>query len=267
MRKTTDSAFAFHPLSAREKDALAKLKQQKYRKLTERFLLEGSRLVEEAIHAHASLEMVVFDALHAAKFSSLIAQAKKSGIRIAFASEKDFRRLTETVHAQGVLAVARRKPCSLLELFDVPLVVALDSIADPGNLGTIIRSCDWFGVTSLLLSRASVEETNSKVVRASMGSIFRTRIARYLTHEELFDASRQAGYAIAALDSKRGESIHTKTLPEKTVLLFGSEATGLSDEILTQCDYRLTIPGRSASESLNLAIAHGIALSVVTNRR
>ena len=139
------------------------------------------------------------------------------------------------------------------------LVVALDMVRDPGNLGTIIRLCDWFGVAQLICANDTVDCFNPKVVQATMGSIARVSIV-YLDLLAYIQTTNSPVYA-AMMD---GANVYTSQLPERAVLVMGNEANGISPEIASQIQHKITIPNFGASqsaESLNVATATGILLS------
>ena len=142
---------------------------------------------------------------------------------------------------------------------DFGLVVVLDDINDPGNLGTIIRLCDWFGVTQLICSTNTVDCYNSKVVQASMGSLTRVEI-RYLNIELFLKNTKLPKYG-TLMD---GENVYTSNLPKNGVLVMGNEANGISKPILNLVDSFISIPrfgNLQQTESLNVATATAILLS------
>jgi len=146
-----------------------------------------------------------------------------------------------------------------LPIDDSGLIVVLDSVRDPGNLGTIIRLCDWFGVRQLICSEDTVDLYNPKVVQATMGSLARVQV-HYTSLEEFLDATSLPIVA-TVLD---GDAIYDAKLPKEAVIVMGSEAHGVSSAILSKVGQKLTIPNFSqdqAAESLNVATATAILLS------
>ena len=140
------------------------------------------------------------------------------------------------------------------------LIVACDHINDPGNLGTILRTCDWFGVDAVLLSEGCVSVYNEKVVRATSGSIFHLKVFENLELKTAISHLQSESFKLiaTALD---GKPLGSKTLHEKSVLILGSEAHGVNPDILRQVDEVLSIPRFGKAESLNVGIACGIFLS------
>ena len=166
-----------------------------------------------------------------------------------------------------------KTPNQALAIFKIPktlpidfsnLVVALDDIRDPGNLGTIIRLCDWFGVNDLVCSYETVDCFNPKVIQATMGSITRVNIT-YLDLTKLLSENDMLSYG-TFMD---GDSIYSMSLPEKGILVFGNEANGISKAIESKVVKRLSIPrfgNLQATESLNVATAAAIFLSEFKRR-
>lgn len=138
-------------------------------------------------------------------------------------------------------------------------ILALDGIRDPGNLGTIIRTADWFGLKSILCSNDCVDVFNSKVVQATMGSIFRVKVY-YTDLNSYLEASSKNIYA-TVMD---GESIFD-THPDEGVYVIGNESNGIRPEVLKHATHRISIPAQGGAESLNAAVATGVVLALAKN--
>jgi TrmH family RNA methyltransferase len=172
-------------------------------------------------------------------------------------SEVDLKKVSSLKSPNGVLAVF--KTPEVKELKDSGLIVALDGINDPGNLGTIIRLCDWFGVVQLICSLDTVDCYNNKVVQATMGSLSRVQI-NYVDLKNYLIDSKLPKY-IADMD---GEDVYATSLEKEAILIMGNEANGIRPEIRELCSNKLTIPrfgSVQATESLNVATATAILLS------
>lgn len=245
-------------LSNKTKTLLTKLSQKKYRKEMLAFLVEGVKGVEEAL-SHAEVLMLIIDGAKREEtaLASLIKKAERNNVLVEYAGHKDIVAMKHTETFPGVMAVVAM-PEEVDEVTD-GVVIVLDRINDPGNLGTIIRTADWFGIKTILLSEGSVDPYNEKVVRSTMGSIFRTQIIQ--SHNIVSDVEhlREIGYSIASLEMK-GRDIKKASSQSKQVLIFGSESHGLSDELRQLVDMTYTISGAEQAESLNLAISVGITL-------
>jgi len=253
---------------ARLKEA-ARLSQRKFRESSSLVLLEGARIVGDAIgDNNTSVQYCVVEENHVIHYMDLIRSAAARGIPVYRSGIEDFKRISDTVNSQGIIAVAvfsLKAPDAVFDGSDGGGVfVALTAASDPGNLGTIIRSSDWFGARGLLLSPGCVDPTNPKTVRATMGSLFHISIARYWSHADLCALARDRGCEVAAGVHDGDVSIRDFTPDRALLLILGSEAHGLPADVAEQADVRLTIPGGNRAESLNLAVAHGIILSYLT---
>jgi len=224
------------------------LQQKKYRDEHGLFLVEGVKLVNEALHSKAKLEMIVY----ACEDDELPFTLPPNSWRV---SVKDLGRMSAFKSPNRVLAVCH-KDWSLPKASD-SWILALDQISDPGNLGTIIRICDWMGVNQIVCAADSVDLFNPKVVQASMGSIFRVSVS-YRPLEEFLENSGFDSILEADMD---GESVNEFQFPEKGILVMGSESHGLRPEISAKCTGKVTIPQFGGGESLNVAVSTGIILS------
>lgn len=222
------------------------MKQKKQRIKSLCFVAEGPKVVQEFIHAGFSLKHL---------FATDVSIFPEENTILV--SEKELQSLSYLTTSNTCLAVFSIP--SEKHLPDSKLQVALDGIRDPGNLGTIIRLCDWFGVTSLLCSVDTVDCYNPKVVQASMGSLARVNI-QYLDISEYLANADVPIYG-AFMD---GESIYKNTLPKKGVLVMGNEANGIRSDIEKLVSKRISIPRfgiLQETESLNVATATAILLS------
>ena len=227
---------------------ITSLRQKKYRLKHKLFVAEGVKVVEELLNSNFEIEKL------------FVTEEYKS-----FAKETD----VVSISALELKKISQLKsPNKVLGLFKIPvvsmvptegLVVALDDVNDPGNLGTIIRLCDWFGVAKLVCSQKTVDCFNQKVVQASMGSLSRVSIV----YQDLISFLElcELPTFIADMD---GENVYQTELPKEAVLIMGNEANGISDQIRNSIDRKVAIPRFGAvqqTESLNVATATAILLS------
>jgi RNA methyltransferase, TrmH family len=251
-------------LSARLLSLAAGLRIRKHREREGAFLIEGERLLSEAIDSACEIRFVIVREDSSASFAGLLTACHDARIPVYTESERNFRRLADTRSPQGIAAVAgipgAAEAVEVEALLPRLPLLALHQISDPGNLGTILRAMDWFGLPLLLLSSGSVDAWNPKVVRSAMGSMFRVRILPYTSLRELTDIAARSGRTIAAAVATDGDSIQVRSLPERLILLFGTEAHGLPAEALDVAAMRLTIAGKGRAESLNLAMSVSIML-------
>jgi len=238
---------------------LRKLTQKKYRKEFRLFIVEGQKGVAEALE-HADVELIVVEeSTIDSDMGKLIGKAEKMDIPVDRANKKEVDMIKHTETFPGIMAVVHMDEVDLDEMMSEKTIILLDRINDPGNLGTIIRTADWFGINAIILSEGSVDPYNEKVVRSTMGSIFRTNIYQSEYMVETVEFLKKNGYSIATLDLE-GNAIQTLKKQGKQALLFGSESHGLADELREAADQSYTIPGTGSAESLNLAMSVGITL-------
>ena len=261
--------------------ALTKSKLQYLRSLSQRktreregvFLVEGWHNVQEASGVLKDIEILVYtkEARENPRHASILSLARRLCKEEYEASTKDFSLVSDTVTAQGIAAVVKKFSGFDDNQFDKllrnenSLVIALDQVADPGNLGAIIRTCDWFGVDAILLNENSVELYNPKVVRSTMGSLFHIAILEFSkatgSFREALDGLRQKGFTLFGAEVSGTSDIRTIIWPKKSVLVIGNEARGISPEISNILDQHVSIPKFGKSESLNAGVAAGVFLA------
>ncbi len=243
---------------------LNELQQKKHRAAAQEFIIEGIKGVEEAL-ANAEVILVVMDGSlrDEADMKKIISAAEQNEVQVEFCGRKDIGEIKTTDTFPGVMAVVTTNDIGLEEISAGP-IIALDGVKDPGNLGTIIRTADWFGIQNILLAEDSVDPYNPKVVRSTMGSIFRTQIFESQDlATSLNTLKTKYGYKVVSLEMD-GKPLPTELLKkgsENTVFLFGSESHGVRETLEKFIDFSYTIPGKGAAESLNVAIAAAIVMS------
>lgn len=239
---------------------LRQLQQKKYRTQYNAYLISGLRSVQEALSStQIHLKTILIDENHLHLMNELPAFDCKE---IFTLSENEFRQIVDEKTPQGIAIVAERPQFNLA--FDkLPSrLLFLEQVNDPGNLGTLLRSAAWFGWQTILLSPNSVDPFAPKTVRASAGTIAHLRIFENITPEQIEKIKRQKRHLLIASTVKGGQPLEQffLTKKDKAILALGSEAHGLSEDILSICDHRLTIPKIGLGESLNLAMAGTIFL-------
>ncbi|MFH0857262.1 MAG: RNA methyltransferase [Candidatus Magasanikbacteria bacterium] len=244
---------------------IAKLQQKKYRKEYGEFFVEGVKGVEEALGSEFEVIAVIVDSnvREEDKIQKIIRLAEEIEVDVLFASGKDIDAIKSTETFPGIMAIVEIPETSLNDLDMENHIIALDEITDPGNLGTIIRTADWFGITNILLGPGCVELYNEKVVRSTMGSVFHEIVVFTHDLQKSLEELREEEYTIASLELQ-GESLEKMDKKKKYVFVFGSESHGVSEGIQEQVDVRYTIPGKGQAESLNVAIAAGIVMKEIS---
>ena len=227
------------------------LEMKKYRDEYKLFVAEGNKLVSDMIPFFECEWMV-------ARASWLATQGDLPAKELIIASEDDIRKISLLKNPQDVLAVFRYPSCDMEEVNPAEeLVLALDGIQDPGNLGTIIRLADWFGIEHIICSPDTADAFGPKTVQASMGAL--TRVKVHYTQLEDFLQKQDAPLYGAFLD---GNNIYEETLSSNGIIIIGNEGNGIRPSVESIINKRLFIPNypatRKSSESLNAAIAAAI---------
>jgi TrmH family RNA methyltransferase len=248
--------------------ALRALKQRKARDEQGRYLIEGIRPVAEAIQCGAPLEMLIVapDLLSSAFAHDVITTYAAEGGKILTVSAAVFTSLTEKEHPQGLAAVGYIRYTPLSELPPAAVGwVALVEVADPGNLGTVLRTADGAGFSGVILVGTTTDPFDPAAVRASMGALFSQPIVR-TDWRDLLAWCRQRQITLVGSSDRGACDYRTAPYSRPLVLVLGSERHGLSDEQLADCDLVVRIPMRGRSDSLNLAVAAGILMYEITRQ-
>lgn len=254
---------------------LRSLSQKKVRQQEKKFLLEGWRALKEALNSGppgrgrtgfkieyvAMLPRFIDDP----DYSNITKELAKRRIEVKEMTEADLNSVADTVHAQGVVALIHQKSFDLSDrgLKQASLIVAADGVSDPGNLGSILRTCDWFGVDLLFLGRGCVELYNEKVIRSTVGSIFHLAAIEGVDLPNELLNLKKLGFSIIALAGDGSVAYQQHSFERRTVLVVGSEAHGVSKEVRAVADHVVKIPKYGKAESLNLGVACGIVLAHV----
>ncbi|MFA5804571.1 MAG: RNA methyltransferase [Melioribacteraceae bacterium] len=239
------------------------LLNKKHRADEKKFLVEGRKLIIEALDSGYTCEIILSLNEFADENQSLIKQLNKKKIISEIVKSSDFEKLCDTKNSQGIIGVFHFKQQNKPSFENEDLIVAMESISDPGNVGTIIRNCDWFGVKNILLSQDCAEVFNPKVIRASAGSIFRLNIFEENDFYNVLKEQKKNGFVILCADLN-GENLYAHSISKKTILVFANEANGPTNELLEICDSKITIPRIGKAESLNVASASAVILSTLS---
>lgn len=226
---------------------ITSLQQKKYRKLHNLFIAEGKKVIQELIDAKFSLE-------HLFVTKENLFDKKHNPVLI---SDSDLKKISALTTANDCLAVFKIKEINANN--EVGLEVALDNIKDPGNMGTIIRLCDWFGISKIVCTEETVDIYNPKVVQATMGSLARVEVF----YTDLPNYLKKAKVEIFGTFME-GSTIYKQELPNEGIIVMGNEANGISNEIESLVTQKISIPrfgNLQQTESLNVATATAIILS------
>lgn len=236
-----------------------KLGQHKYRIQTGLYLIEGRGLVEEALRAAQTVDHILVDVEQAHHFDELItryAHAEWLGITQAL-----MKHICHTQQPQGIAAVVKQP---VVQWSDAArsdgFLLILDHLNDPGNVGTMIRTSWGFGVDGVLLTEGCVDAYNPKVVRSTMGGVFHVPILENVSTRQI-QALRDGGFRLLGTSGTAPQNVYDADYTGSIAIVIGSEAHGISGEILTLCDQLLKIPMQTGVDSLNAAVAGGIILN------
>ena len=227
---------------------ITSLQQKKYRIANKLFFAEGVKVIRELLESNFVLEHL---------YSTQNDFEEVSNERKTIINDADLKKISALSTANTCLAVFKMP--AEKQIIEKGLILALDSIRDPGNLGTILRLCDWFGIKQVLCAKETVDIYNPKVVQATMGSLTRVQVnyvdlPKFLEHQD-----------VAVFGTfMDGENIYAQQLPQNAIIVLGNEANGISGEIESLVNQKLAIPrfgDLQATESLNVASATAIILS------
>ena len=239
---------------------IIKLKEKKYRKEYNEYIIEGAKIVEEAIIEKAKIKQIIIseDAIN----SELIQKHLKEELqKIDYiqVTPNIFKLISGVEKPQGVLAIIEKD--KQREKIDISqeIILALDDLQDPGNLGTIIRTADSVGLNQILISKGTVDPHSPKVIRSTMGAIFRVKIIECENLKEILEKLKKNNFKIMVTDLNTNKSIYDIKL-QKNVIVIGNEANGVSEEIKNLADTKAIIPMFGKTESLNASVATGVIL-------
>lgn len=240
--------------------AAAELKQKKYRQQRGEFLAEGLRTVEEAV-AFKAAQQLFYTATEDERTLRLLEQAAALQVKLVCVSEAVMKKIADTETPQGIIAVCRMQEKPLEQLLaSGRMLLVLDRVGDPGNIGTMLRTADAAGVGGIILLKGTADIYAPKTVRSSMGSLFHVPILSGVTEQEFIDNAKKAGYQLLVTALGGADNLYQADLKGRLAFVMGNEAGGVSATLLQQADKRVFIPMCGKAESLNVAMAAGIIM-------
>jgi len=256
-------------LSRAEERLLRGLRRRKIRDEEGLFVAEGLRVAEDLAASGLPIRFaVVAPALGTSDRGRALATALEARARVRRVEDRVLTQLADTETPQGVLVVAEIPRRSLADVV-LPdpngTVLVLDGVQDPGNFGTMVRTAEALGATAVIALPGTVDPWNPKAVRSSAGASFRIPIVQTEVDEFLAWASANCIKVYGA--DAEGEPVDPATLAPRAALVVGNEGSGLREEILRQLDGRIAVPIAGGAESLNVAVAAGILLFLMTRKR
>lgn len=229
------------------------LQIKKYRDTHQRFVVEGEKLVNDLL---SQSNYKVDTLFHTDGF---VINTENQSYNSVIISDKDLARMSGLKSPNKVIATIKMHDNNEFDFKNTQTVLLLDNIKDPGNLGTIIRTAEWFGITEIMASKQSVDVFNPKTIQSSMGAFYHINFS-YHDLNTLLPNLKKHDFVIAGA-SLSGTNLYETNLAPKTAFVMGSESHGISPEILDLLDQELQIPQVGTTESLNVAIASGIFLA------
>lgn len=237
----------------------AKLKNKKYRNQEQAFIIEGKKMLEEALKYPKNIIRIFVDQTKEQEYREL--HEKYNSLEWYSVESRLIEYISDTETPQGIVAVISQPCCSWDELMQkASLLLLLDQVADPGNMGTIIRTAWAFDVDGILLTRDCVDPFSPKVVRATMGGIFNLPLIDNVTGPDL-ERLKAVGFNVLCSSLDAARSCYSLDFSGKNLVVIGSEARGVSSEIRMKCDTLFKIPTNPQVDSLNAAVACAIIIN------
>lgn len=237
---------------------IKKLKEKKYRDEKNEYIIEGIKLIEEAITENAKIKMIIVceECLkNEAIEQKLLYQIAK--YNCIYVNEKVFTSITDVKNPQGMLAVIEMENGEEVINYNDDVIFVLDGIQDPGNLGTILRTIDSAGLSQVIVSKDTVDAYNPKVVRSTMGAIFRVKVIESQDIIRTMKNIKKHKYEILVTSLEATDNIYDIDYTKKMIVI-GNEANGVSQAVLDIADEKIKIPMLGKTESLNAAVATSI---------
>ena len=239
---------------------IKKLKDKKERDLSNEYIIEGIKLIQEAIQENAKIKQIIIcddcEKTESIPKDLMYEIAKQECI---YVTNKVFDSITEVMNPQGILAIIEKQSKEIQIDDKQDIILALDDIQDPGNLGTILRTADSIGLTQILVSKGTADCYNPKVVRSTMGAIFRVKIIECEDLVKILKEIKKHKFEIVVSSLQTDNSIYDINYHKK-VIVIGNEANGVKREIQDLADKKIKIPMLGKTESLNASVATGIIL-------
>ena len=239
---------------------IRKLKDKKYRDESNEYVVEGVKLVEEAVKENAKIKQIIVceDTTRTYEIPThiMLEIAKYECISV---SDKIFNIITQVTNPQGIMAIIEKNAQNAKIDYTQDIIVVLDDVQDPGNLGTILRTVDSIGLNQIIVSKGTADAFNSKVVRSTMGAIFRIKIIEVENLAQAIKEMRKHHFKLMVTSLQTKNSIYDIDFYKK-IIVIGNEANGVSKEIQDMADEKAKIPMLGRSESLNASVAAGVVM-------
>lgn len=247
--------------------AAAELKQKKYRQQQGLFLAEGLRTVEEAVR-YGAVQSIFYTAIEDERTRAVLEEAAAKQVKLICVSKGVMKKIADTETPQGVIAACEMPACSVEDLLATgKMLLVLDRVGDPGNIGTMLRTADAAGLGGLVLLKGSADIYAPKTVRASMGSLFHLPVVSGVSEAEFVSSARKAGYELLVTCLDGADNLYKADLRGRLAFVMGNEANGVTESLLEAADKRVFIPMQGRAESLNVAMAAGVVMFEALRQR
>ncbi len=247
--------------------AAAELKQKKYRQQQGLFLAEGLRTVEEAV-ASKTVVSIFYTAIEDDRTRSVLEEAAAQQLKLYCVSDAVMKKIADTDTPQGIIAVCKMQNVTLDKLLSKgEMLLVLDRVGDPGNLGTMLRTADAAGIGGVVLLKGCVDIYAPKTVRSSMGSLFHVPVVSGIGEDNFIAEAKDAGYELLVTSLEGADNLYKADLGGRIAFVMGNEAGGVSANLLERADKRVFIPMAGRAESLNVAMAAGVVMFEALRRR
>ena len=237
-----------------------KLKDKKYRDESNEYIVEGVKLIEEAVKENAQIKKIIVceDTTKTYEIPTNV-MLEIAKYECVYVTEKIFASITQVTNPQGIMAIIEKNTTNQEIDYTQDIIVALDDVQDPGNLGTILRTADSIGLNQIIVSKGTADAFNPKVVRSTMGAIFRVKIIETENLQETIKSMKKHHFKLMVTSLQTDNSIYDIDFNKK-IIVIGNESNGVSSEIQEMADERAKIPMLGRTESLNASVAAGIVM-------
>lgn len=239
------------------KKYIRSLHRSSMRNETQSFLVEGVKLCEELLRSKFNTFLVVIRNAPNKESENIAQEFSSKGIDVFSAESSEFDSLCDAKTPQDIIAIAEYPTVNLTKKHN--RIIVLDRVTDPGNVGTIIRTAEWFGFECIVLGEGCADRFNPKTVRSTMGSLFRLSVQEINDIQEYLH-NVPSDYAILGAVLNGEKELSECSRPDKTVLVFGNESSGIKQSLLRHFTGTYRIKGYGEAESLNVAVAAGISM-------
>lgn len=238
------------------------LNSKKFREKENKFVIEGARLCEDAANSGIIIEKFFYTEKARNKYKKIIDKIEKVAKDSFLVSEKIINFISDTKTPQGLVCVCKQfdDNFKIEKVKNSRKLIALENIQDPSNLGTIFRTAEALGIDGIILANDCCDIFSSKVLRGSMGAIFRVPIYIFESTKDVFDLFEKDFDIYGAVPDKNAKDIKKIDFSKKSIVIIGNEGNGLKEETIKKCKEKVTIPMKGRAESLNAAVAASVII-------